>query len=172
MNRCNRYSILLVGLTIALTGLVAACTEEPEADIEMGNIAPDFTLQAIDGESLSLSDFLGKKIILNVWVVGCKGCVDEMPHFQEVFDKWSHDELAIVAINIDTAESTEAVKEFVNSQGLTFPVLLDPNGQVSEDYGRFGAPTTFFIDGKGILKEIEHGAFRSPDEIENILDSL
>ena len=137
---------------------------------EVGMRAPDFTLQTIDGESVTLGDFRGKTVMVNVWVTQCEGCVDELPHFQAVFDKRSREELAVLAIN--TTEDPAIVKEFVNSQGFTFPVLVDPQGQIAESYGRFGAPTTFFIDGEGIVRAIEHGAFLSPEEIEKLLDAL
>lgn len=170
MNKHKWHSILIIGLALMLAGLLIACAEEPEVGLEIGNIAPDFTLQTIDGETLTLSDFRGKIVMVNIWLTDCKGCVDEMVHIQAVFDKWSDEELMILAIN--ATDSAATVKEFVNSQRFTFPILEDPHGQVSRDYYKFGAPTTFFIDGKGIVKAIQQSAFLSPDEIESILEAL
>jgi len=171
MNGYKRHSILIIALALVLTNWATACAEPPaEGGLEIGKTAPDFTLQTIDGESVTLSDFRGKTVIVNIWVMQCEGCVDELPHFQAVFDKRSREELAILAIN--STEDPAAVKEFANSRGFTFPILVDPAGQVVESYGRFGAPTTFFIDGEGIVEAIKHGAFLSPDEIESTLDSL
>ena len=153
-----------------MASLLIACAEEPEVGLEIGNIAPDFTLQTIDGETVTLSDFRGKIVMVNIWVADCEGCMDEMAHMQAVFDKWSDEELMILAIN--ATDSVVTVKESVNGRGLTFPILVDPHGHVSGDYCKFGAPTTFFIDGKGVVKAIQHNAFLSPDEIECILDTL
>ena len=153
-----------------LASLLIACAEEPEVGLEIGNIAPDFTLQTIDGNTVTLSDFRGKIVMVNIWVADCEGCMDEMAHMQAVFDKWSDEELMILAIN--ATDSAVTVKESINDRGLTFPILVDQRGQVSGDYRKFGAPTTFFIDGKGIVKAIQHSAFLSPDEIESILDAL
>ena len=170
MNKHKWHSILIIGLALALASSLTACAEPPEVGTEVGNIAPDFTLQTIDGETVTLSDFRGKIVMVNIWLTDCKGCVDEMPHIQAVFDTWSDEELMILAIN--ATDSAVTVKEFINSQGFTFPILVDPHRQVSGDYCQFGAPTTFFIDGKGVVKAIQHNAFLSPDEIECILDTL
>ena len=170
MNKHKWYSMPIIGLALALASSLTACAEPPEVGTEVGNIAPDFTLQTIDGETVTLSDFRGKTVMVNIWLTDCKGCVDEMVHIQAVFDKWSDKELMILAIN--TTDSAATVKEFVNSRGFTFPILVDPHGQVSGDYCKFGAPTTFFIDGKGIVKAIQQSAFLSPDEIESILEAL
>jgi len=170
MNKHKWHSILIIGLALMLAGLLIACAEEPEVGLEIGNIAPNFTLQTIDGETVTLSDFRGKIVMVNIWLTDCKGCVDEMAHIQAVFDECSDEELMILAIN--ATDSAVTVKEFVNSRGFTFPILVDPHGQATRDYCKFGAPTTFFIDGKGIVRAIQHNAFLSPDEIESILEAL
>jgi len=170
MNKHKWCSIPIIALGLVLASLLIACAEVPEVGLEIGNRAPDFTLQTIDDETVALSDFRGKIVMVNIWLTDCKGCVDEMAHIQAVFDRWSDEELTILAIN--TADSAASVREFVNSHGITFPVLVDPQGQLSSDYCKFGAPTTFFIDGKGIVKAIQPSAFLSPDEIESILETL
>ena len=198
MNRHKRYLIVLMGLTLVCASLVVACSESAtvgseidnhasdrtlqttddnfptlsgpsEIGTEIGNCAPDFTLQTIKGESVTLSDFRGKIVMVNFWLIDCKGCVDEMPHIQAVFDKWPADELAVLAIN--GGDAGPGVQNLVDNQGFTFPVLLDPRGEVCMNYGR-GAPTTFFIDGHGIIRAIKDGAFQGPDEIESMVESL
>jgi len=166
----NRYFLLAMGLSLMAVSLITACTKPPDVGPEIGNSAPDFTLKTITGENVALSDSKGKIVIINFWMTGCKGCVNEMSHIQTVFNRWSDKKLTILAINV--MESTTIVKDFVSSQELTFTILLDPNGQVSRDYGGLGVPTTFLIDGKGIIKAIKHSVFQSPDEIENMLESL
>ena len=198
MNRHKWYSTILMILTLVCTSSVAACSEpvevgseidnhasdltlqaiddnsptlsEPsEVGTEIGKRAPDFTLQTINGTSLTLSDFGDKMVMVNFWLIDCKGCVDELPYIQAVFDEWPSDELVVLAINV--GDSSTAVHALVDGQGFTFPVLLDLGGEVCMDYGR-GAPTTFFIDGNGIIRAIKDGIFQSPDEIESMVDSL
>jgi len=133
-----------------------------------GYRAPDFTLQTIDGQSLTLSDFQGI-VMVNFWFVGCIPCEDEMPLIKAVSADWSG-ELTVLAIN--RWQSAEDVQSFVDSKHLTFPVLIDSSKEVHDDYNVSVWPTTFFIDTEGIIQEIQVGAFSSQDEIETILQSL
>jgi peroxiredoxin len=142
---------------------------KPKVAPEIGNIAPDFTLQTTNGQSITLSKFRGKTVLLNFWVSSCAACVDEMPYFQAVFDEQTNEELAIVAINC--GESSQTVQSTVDSLRLTIPMLLDPDGKVCADYKR-GAPTTFIIDGNGIITAIKDDVFQSPEEIVDMLDSM
>jgi len=137
---------------------------------EVGMYAPDFTLPAIDGQNVTLSDFRGRVVIINFWLSYCGPCLHEMPYIQRVFDSRSDEGLVILAINV--RESADAVRSFVDSQGLTFPILLDSEGVVDEVYQPPVFPTTFFVDGEGIIREVKEGRFDSPGEIEDILETL
>ncbi len=148
---------------------VFTLTPKTETGPEIGNLAPGFTLQTINGKSTTLSEFRGKTVLLNFWVSSCPACVDEMPYFQTVFDEQADEELVTIAINC--GESSQTVQSTVDGLGLTFPMLLDPDGKVCTAYKR-GAPTTFLIDGKGVINAIRDEVFQSPEEIEVMLDSL
>jgi len=137
---------------------------------EVGSRAPDFTLETIDGETLALSDSQSRIVMVIFWQSGCKACKSEMPHIQAVFERWSDEELAIFAINV--RESADEVKSFVESRGLTFPILLDSEGVADELYEFPVFPTAFFVDAEGIIRRIEKGRFDSAEEIEGILRSL
>jgi len=140
-----------------------------EVGPEIGNLAPDFTLQTIDGQSVTLSDFRGKMVMLIFWVMECKECISELPYIQAIFDEEMSDSLVVLTVNV--ANSMTDVEEFVDTNKYTFPVLLDLDAEVCIKY-RHGAPTTFFIDASGIIQEIRDGTFESRDEIEGILQSL
>jgi len=142
---------------------------KPKVAPEIGNIAPDFTLQTINGKSITLSNLRGRTVLLNFWLSSCAACVDEMPYLQTVLDGQANDELVILAINC--GESSQTVQSTVDSLRLTIPMLLDPDGKVCADYKR-GAPTTFIIDGNGIITAIRDEVFQNPEEIENMLDSM
>ncbi|GAF68519.1 unnamed protein product, partial [marine sediment metagenome] len=137
-----------------------------------GNRAPGFELESLDGEMVALSDFRGKIVMVNFWATWCEPCKDEMPHIQTVFENWSDEELAILAIDIE--ESTETVQSFLDSEGkeYNFPVLLDSEGGAADDYNVSEIPRTFFIDAEGIIQKIQVRPFSSEGEIEAILDSL
>ena len=109
--------------------------------------------------------------MVNLWSTRCVPCLAEMPHIQAVYDKWSNQGLVILAVNI--SDSATTAKEFVTSQGFTFPVPLDPRMEVFQKYCLPQAiPITLFINGEGIIKGRKVGAFRSPGEIESMLDAL
>jgi peroxiredoxin len=144
-------------------------TPKFEIGAEIGNAAPDFTLQTNHGQSITLSKLRGKTVLLTFWVSSCPACVTEMPYFQAVFDEQTNEDLAIVAINC--GETSQTVQNIVDDLGLTFPMLLDPDGKVCTDYKR-GAPTTFLIDSNGIIKAIRDEVFQNPEEIEVMLDSM
>ena len=137
---------------------------------EIGNRAPDFTLQTTDGHELTLSDFRGKVVMVNFWATWCVPCVEEMPFMQAVFEEWPQEDLALLTINVsDTAAEAQS---FVDVRGFTFPVLVDSGGGVAVEYDATSIPRTFFIDTKGIIQEIQLGSFDSKGEIEAILNSL
>ena len=155
----------------AIKSVFPSLTLKPKIETgpEIGNLAPDFTLQTINGQSITLNEFRGKTVLLNFWVNSCAACVDEMPYFQTVFDEQANEELVVLAINC--GESSQTVKSIVDGLELTFPMLLDPDGKVCTDYKR-GAPTTFLIDSNGIIRAIKDDVFQNPEEIETMLDSL
>jgi peroxiredoxin len=113
------------------------------------NAAPDFTLPLLGGGSLSLSDLRGKPTIINFWATWCPPCRRELPALQAAYTAHS-DEIGFVAV--DVKEKTSKVASFVEELGLTFPVVLDQNGQISDiTYQVRGLPTTIFVDARGVV---------------------
>ncbi|PKG22405.1 peroxiredoxin family protein [Niallia nealsonii] len=141
--------ILLIGLCFlyaaSLEHTAIAAKTKP---LEIGAKAPDFSLRNLKGETLKLSDFKGKKVMLNFWATWCPPCKQEMPAIQQFFEEKGKD-VVILAVNIDGSED---VIEFVQSKKITFPILLDENNRVNEQYKVVTIPTTFFIDEKGIIQ--------------------
>ena len=137
---------------------------------EVGNRAPDFTLQTIDGESVTLSDLRGKMVMVNFRTIGSDPRGNELYAIQAVFSKVSHEELAILVIHIK--ESAKDVESFVAGKDLTFPILIDPQGEVAAQYSVTSIPTTFFIDADGIIRKVEDERLRNAQQIETILGSL
>ena len=131
-------------------------------DIEVAKIeasseskyAQDFTLTTLQGEQVSLSDYKGKIVILNFWTSWCGPCKEEMPHMQSFSDK--HDDIEILAVNLTSMDlGLDAVKQFVDEFGLTFPILLDEEDVVGKQYSIITIPTSYIIDPKGrIFKEV------------------
>ena len=150
-------SILL--FTLATNSAVA----HQEVFAEMGVIspkkekpAPDFTLETPTGNSVSLSDYKGKAILLNFWATWCIPCKKELPSMQKLYNILKKDGIEVIAISIDR-DKRERVNQYIKDYNLTFPVLLDPNQKVRKDYFIMGLPTSYLIGGDGKLKGFVSG---------------
>lgn len=156
-------------LVILLSGLlITGCT--PSQGIGVGNLAPDFQLDSLDGQTVSLSDLRDKPVLINFWTTWCSPCRMEMPYLQQVYEEWSGKELVLLAINI--GESSSQIGEFMRSQGLSLPVLLDIEGDIAQRYNIQYIPSTFFIDKNGIIQAVKVGQFSSVAEIESHLSKI
>ena len=165
MERHKWYTILTLGLALVLISSLVACTKSEE-----GTYAPDFTLQTINGETVSLSDFRGKLIMLMFWKINCAGCQAQIPYTQAFYDKWSNDTTAVLTINV--GDSISAVQGYTTSHEITYPVLLDRNQSVARTYGLPGVPVSFLIDSEGIMRAYKIGPFQSQKEIEDAFTSV
>ncbi len=166
MIRMLRVLVIILSLAVLLAGCGGGASQSPQ----VGQPAPDFKFQDAEGQSTSLSDLKGSPVLLNFWTTTCVYCAIEMPYLQQVYNDWRGKGLVLLAINI--AESPSAVENFMQSQGLSLPVLLDSTGAITIKYGVGPIPTTFFIDSQGIVQYVRVGAFQSVAEIESFLSQL
>ena len=134
-----------------------------------GNVAPDFILPQLDQEMLALSDFRGKPAVINFWATWCPPCRRELPALQAAYEAY-RDEIGFVAVDVKEAAST--VAPFVDQLDLTFPVVIDSDGSVSDvAYEVRGLPTTLFLDAKGVVSARHIGPL-DEDLIEDYLAPL
>ena len=123
--------------------------------ITQATLAPDFTLESLDGRSTRLSDFRGKAVLLNFWATWCSPCKIEMPWFVELQKQYAKDGLQIVGVAMDDA-SKEDIAKFAKDMGVNYPILIGKEA-VGDLYGGVPAmPESFFIgrDGKVVDKII------------------
>ncbi|OAB41051.1 TlpA family protein disulfide reductase [Paenibacillus antarcticus] len=133
-------------------------TSGVKVGIAKGNMAPDFNLLSLDEKNVKLSDFTGKKVILNFWGTWCPPCRVEMPHMEKMYNH-DGDNVVVLSVNLTQTEKSESdVKAFVEDFGLTFPVVMDTDGDVASTYQISAYPTSYFIDSQGIIREIFKGA--------------
>ena len=111
--------------------------------------APDFTLQDLSGKRWSLKDSKGKVVFLNFWATWCIPCRAEMPQMEKLHREFKSEGLEIIAVNF--REDKQTVKTFVAELGLTFRILLDLDGAVSNEYGAWALPLSYFVDRKGMF---------------------
>jgi thiol-disulfide isomerase/thioredoxin len=118
----------------------------------VGALAPDFELQNLAGETIKLSELRGKPVLINFWATWCSPCRLEMPDIQKIYEIYQGDFL-VLAVNAD--EQERIVAKFAKDIGITFEVLLDPGGDVQSIYQLRGYPTTFLVDGEGVIR-VQH----------------
>ncbi len=139
----------------------------------VGNLAPDFTLQTIDGRSVTLGDYTaggGMPVVLNFWATWCPPCRVEMPYFENANNLYDG-EVAILGLN--QAESAATIADYARDHGLTYPLLVDADMRVNNLYGVLNLPTTVFIDKNGIVREVLIGTISQgvlEDRIEGLLE--
>jgi len=162
---------IILALALVLGLILAGCSSGTEVaqGPQVDKLAPDFQLQTLDGQAVSLGDFRGNPVLLNFWATWCGPCRFEMPFIQEIFEKKEWSDTGLVILAIDIGESPSEVKEFMENYDLSFAVLLDTNQDVALEYNIRAIPTTFFIDKDGIIQDIKVGAFSGKTEIEKRL---
>ena len=121
--------------------------------LNQGDLAPNFTLTTLDGKTVKLSDYQGKKVVLNFWATWCPPCRAEMPHMQNYYEDFAEDEgVEILAINLTDGDTREKVEDFVADYGLTFPILMDEEGTAGKTYQAVTIPTSYMIDTSGKIQ--------------------
>ncbi|CAN7284572.1 redoxin domain-containing protein [Peribacillus frigoritolerans] len=135
--------------------------------LKIGAKAPNFSLKTLDGKQVELSDYEGKKVMLNFWATWCPPCKKEMPDMEK-YTQQAGDDVVVLAVNIDPENDVQA---FVEDNGITFTIPLDSQSAknpVNERYKILSIPTTYFIDKKGIIRNKVISAMTLKDMERNI----
>ncbi len=128
----------------------------PKVGTNVGNLAPDFTLSSTTKETVTLSDYRGKRVMVNFWGTWCPPCRAEMPDMEKFYQE---NDVEILAVNLTPTESNVSdVTDFIDEFGLSFQVLLDEELTVSSRYGIQPVPTSFMVDSNGIVQYVALGA--------------
>ena len=165
---------LIPAAALPVLGLLAYGFRVNPRDIPtplLGRPAAPFALTSYEGSPMNLEAYRGRVVVLNFWASWCyPACYEEAPVLER---NWrAYRDRGVVVLGVDIQDKPEAGKKFINDFSLTFPNALDPAGKVSVDYGVYGVPETFFIDGKGRVRAkhvgaVTDAAFRR--EVEHLL---
>ena len=120
----------------------------------VGDLAPDFTGTTLDGETIRLGDLRGKVVLVNDFASWCGPCLAETPHLVEVFNANAED---VVFIGLNLQESEDAVVTYRDDFAVTYPLVLDPDGRLTDIYKPIGLPTSWFIDPDGVVRYVHVG---------------
>ena len=139
--------------------------EDNSLPIDIGNEAPNFTLNNLAGETVSLKDYKGKTVLINFWGTECPFCVKEMPDLNKLYINHKNENFEVLAINV--GESEKKVKEFLNDEDYQFTILLDNKADIAVRYMVTGIPMSIMIDEEGIIRVVKVGLM-SYDTMEEI----
>ncbi|MDY0406480.1 redoxin domain-containing protein [Virgibacillus sp. 179-BFC.A HS] len=132
--------------------------DQPITGLDVGNIAPDFELETLDGKKVKLSDFRGERVLLNFWATWCPPCRAEVPDLEKLYE---NNDVTILAVNLtQTEKNRQVIQDFVNEFDMTFPILLDEDIEVASMYSIQPIPTSFMIDTDGIIRNKAFGALQ------------
>lgn len=141
-------------------------------DVLVGQPAPDFTLETLEGDEVSLSDFQGQPVLINFWATWCAPCRREMPELVRVYNAHRDDGFVILAVDLTHQDSIEDVETFVEEFEMNFPVLLDETGTVSDEiYHLFGLPMSVFVDREGIITRTYIGIMVA-EQVDEFVDEI
>jgi thiol-disulfide isomerase/thioredoxin len=128
--------------------LLSHCAKEtPEPAL-----APDFTLKTIEGQEITLSGLRGKVVLLDFWATWCGPCKESIPHLIHLYKTYQDKGFELVGMSTDKAAEVEAVRRFVNSMDIPYPIIMTPE-EVARNYKATGLPTTVLIDRNGKIRE-------------------
>ena len=159
---------VVIALLVALVGLPAVDGWSMGSRVPaVGTLVEDFHLTDLEGKSQSLSQYRGKIVLVNFWATWCKPCTTEMPAMQAMYDKLRDKGFVVLAIN--ELEDDAKVREHIKQYGHTFPVLMDRDNKVANQFGVFGLPVSVFIDQEGRAQEYIKGGLLTEQKIDETI---
>jgi cytochrome c biogenesis protein CcmG/thiol:disulfide interchange protein DsbE len=161
----NRARQGIAGVLVALVTILAAPQVSRAAAAEQferlnlsgyrpGTKPPEFKGTTADSRIVSLDSLRGKVVLLNFWASWCLECRPEMPIFERLHREFAAQGLSVVGIN--AREGIEAIRAYAKELRLTFPLVLDPKGEINAAYGVIGLPATFLVgrDGRAVARAV------------------
>lgn len=137
-----------------------------------GFLAPDFSLQTIDDEIVTLSDLRGQAVLVNLWATWCPPCRAEMPAMQKLYDEYKDLGFVVLAVNMTYQDNPAAIIPFVQEYALSFPILLEETGNVARKYELRSLPSSFFINRDGFIQEVVIGGPMSEALLRTRIESI
>ncbi|MFQ5944558.1 MAG: peroxiredoxin family protein, partial [Anaerolineales bacterium] len=174
-----RWGAIVLGVVV-LGGIWIAASQVPASATTSGAIpspregfaAPDFTLETLEGETVTLSDLRGKTVVVNLWASWCPPCRAEMPALQSAYEADRERGLEIMAVNMTYQDSEQDASQFAHDFGLTFTIPLDRDGTIARQYLLRALPSTFFVGPDGVIRKVVIGGPMSEATIRSTVSDL
>jgi peroxiredoxin len=164
VDRSVRPGLAFVSSAALLAALIAAtaCTAAP-AKNAVGQTAPAFTAQDLDGKPVALTNLRGKVVVLNEWATWCGPCAREIPQLESLYKAFTAQGLAMVGVSVDAFGTGGDVRDFARDHGITYAIWLDPDKRFATQFLTIGVPETFVIGRGGKIRMRHIGAFAEGD---------
>lgn len=166
-------ALVLIGGVWILTGRQA--TTLPTVG-EVNRPAPAFSLPALGGGEISLSDYRGKVVLVNFWGTWCEPCREETPALQQAYEQLRERGLVVIGVDLADGEKKQGrgeaeVKQFTSQYGVTYPIALDVEGKVANAFRIYPIPTSYFVDPQGNIRYVRVSTLTSK-EVVSLFESL
>jgi thiol-disulfide isomerase/thioredoxin len=139
---------------------IAVPSKGATSPLGLGQAAPDFALSDVDGKPVKLSDFAGRPVWVNVWASWCAPCRAEMPDLDAVYRDVRRGDNGLSLLVVSLGEDPGVVRRYLSTTKYEVPVLVDPTFSFTEHYRITGLPTRFFIDRKGVIRDLAIGGLK------------
>ena len=136
----------------------------------VGNLAPDFSLPTLTGQTLRLADLRGQVVLVNFWATWCGPCREELPLLMQSYQQHRAEGFVVVGVNVGEGENQ--VREFAEELGIDFPIVLDTDQNVSRQYRVFGLPTSLLLNRQGVIDYVLVGALHDPAWSQTLRETL
>jgi cytochrome c biogenesis protein CcmG/thiol:disulfide interchange protein DsbE len=149
------FGLFVIGITAFIGYGATRYLRKELFPVQLGSKAPDFTAFTLDSipRQKSLAEYRGQVVMINVWATWCLPCRVEMPSIEALHQAYGPKGLKILAVSIDDPGTDSTIRTFVKQYGLTFEVLHDPKGTISDLYDITGYPETFIIGRDGVIRK-------------------
>lgn len=180
--RASRLPYIGALVAMGLVVVVAWMGRDRYRPVIAGAEAPDFQATDLAGEPVSLADYQGDVVLLNIWATWCAPCREEMPSMQLLHEIVDHPDFHVVAVSVDAdapgvlgylGRQGGDVEGFVDEFGLTFDILRDPSGRIGEVYQTTGLPETFLIGRDGVIyRKVSGGTLWDAPQYQELVQRL
>lgn len=148
---------LALSLAVRLVATIASMIVSTSAlALEAGDRAPDFSAPALDGKgNVSLAQYRGKVVYLDFWASWCAPCLKAIPEIEAIRKELAGEDFQVVAVNLD--QQTKKALRFLEKNPIGYPSASDPKGRLPKQFGVDTMPTSYLIDGEGVIRHVHRG---------------
>jgi thiol-disulfide isomerase/thioredoxin len=163
--RSGRFILFIAFFSLVLFLMACAMADIPNL---LKIAPPTLTLESLDGQKISLSQYKGNVVLINFWATWCPPCQKEIPALEAAYQEYK--DRGFVILGVDVGESRQAVETFASKMGISYPVLLDEQDQWMKRYDGLGLPMSVIIKRDGQIGE-KHLGELTQEELAGLLEN-